>query len=830
MYRTPTMLNFRIIAVLLFLVTQTLFSQNSQYGPAYGVMGKVVDSLEQKPLTLVSVALFNSENKSVDGVITDSTGKFFFALKTAGTYSLGITAVGYTTRQNIVFTVKDSARFVNLMNLWLVSAVKQMDGAVIKTDRPLIENKVDRLVFNASQDISSKGGSATDLLRKVPMVEVDLDGNVSIRGSQNIRVLINGKPSGIVNSSIRDALRTIPSDQIDRVEVITNPSAKYDAEGTAGIINIVLKENKLKGTSGNIHTGGGNRSGHLGLGITRQQGKSGFNFRMGGYYWRNVGEGLTTRSNNIDSHTYFLLQKSNNRTFGGGPSASIGFDHQFSKYNSLSITGTLRGNWNSTKSDWGTQTAVDQFPYTYLYGRNTNNFNLTLGYDITADYRKTYPKEGREFGISAQYNGNSQNTDYRAEQTNVYAIANYREKSQNLGLNNEITVQSDFTEPLSKSWILESGVKGIVRHVTSDYSFDSFNFVQKEYASIESRKNDFYYDQNVLGAYSQATWQINSKYSMRFGGRYEYTTYGGGRIDSNVSFTGKPYGNFIPYFNINRVFGYTGFLRFNYTRRLLRPSLFFLNPYTNFSDPRNITTGNPYLRAEIADNFELSAGKYTQKGGGSFNVYHKRTNNAIESLRNVDAAGVYATTYGNVGLNYTTGFDLNMNLKGKEWMVNLNGGVGYVQIKSTSQTGSAAGLSNSGFIYSAGLWGSYKFAKQWSAEAFARINAPSISLQGRTQNWYFHTVGFKRRFKKDNGGIGIGIDNPFTPHVTYTTRQSGPDFSYLDVREINMLGVRVNFDYRFGKVEMEQPKKPKKGIKNDDLKQGNSDGSGQGTN
>lgn len=792
------------------------------------IQGLVVDSGTSRPLGMAVVTLTDlAINKPIDGKITDSTGLFAFLIYRPGQYLISITAVGYGDYKSHIILLTDSANKVDIGLARLAAQFKQMAGAVVVADKPMIENKVDKLVYNAGQDISSKGGSATDLLRKVPMVEVDLDGNVGIRGSQNIKVLINGKPSGIVSASVKDALRTIPSDQIERVEVITNPSAKYDAEGTAGILNIVLKDAKISGNSGNIHAGAGNRSGHLGAGFSMQKGKTGYSLRFGGYYWRNVGSGLTDRHNTLDSQEYRLLQTSNNRVFGGGPQASLGIDHTFSKWSSLTVAATIRGNWNSTKSDWTTETGLAAKPLDLLYSRNTNNFNLTLGYDVTADFRRTFKKVGREWGLSGQYNGNSQNTDYQASQRNALDFETYKEKSKNLGLNNEFTIQTDFTEPLSKSLNLESGLKTIIRKVTSNYGFDSFNFSQKEYAPIEARKNDFYYNQNVLGGYSQLTWMINSKYSARFGGRYEYTTYGGGRNDSQVAFTGKPYGNFIPFINLNRSFGYTGFLRFNYTQRLLRPSLFFLNPYTNYSDPRNLTTGNPYLRAEVAHNFEISAGKYTQKGGLSLNVYHRRTLNSIESIRNVDSMGIYRTTYGNVGKNFTTGADLNVNLKGKNWMMNFNGGLGYVQITSTQVSGAVAGLSNSGFTYSAGLWGFYKLGKNWSAEAFTRVNAPSYSLQGRTQNWYFHTLGIKRRFKNDVGGIGLGVDNPFTPHVTYTTVQEGKDFSYKDVRQINMLGIRLNFDYRFGKVEVEQPKKSKKGIKNDDLKPGGNDAGGQ---
>lgn len=794
----------------------------------YGLVVIVKDSLSQKPIQLAAIEIRDISNgKLTEGGLTDTTGKVFLRFSNPGTYIAMITAVGYNTKNSMPFSLSDSMPFFRLPAVNL--SLHTLETINIRAEGPIIENKVDRLVYNAAQDVSSKGGTATDLFRKVPMVEVDPDGNISIRGNQNIRVLVNGKPSAMMSGSIRDALRSIPADQIERVEVITNPSAKYDAEGTAGIINIVLKESKMKGVTGGMHSGFGNRSGNLGFRIAVNRGKTSYNLRLGGHFWRNVGAGLMNRYNDIDSLTFHLKQSSHNNTIGGGPFAGFGIDHEFNKKNSISLTGTLRGSFNVTKSDWDTESGIEGTALNYLYSRSTDNLNFNLGYDFGLDYRKLFKKAQRELSFSALWSGTTQRTDYTASEKDAYDRETYLEKSLNNGFNRELTLQADFTEPINKKQILEAGIKGILRHVTSDYHFDSFSFSSKEYRNIQSRNNNFYYDQNVAGAYLQNTWQINQNYGLRLGLRYEYTTYGGGRLDSVLDFKGRPYGSLIPFLNLNRKFGYAGFLRFSYSRRIQRPGMFYLNPYTNFSDPRNITTGNPYLRAELGDNFEISAGKYGKKGGGSVSGYLRKVNNAIETIRLVDSSGVYRTTYGNVGENLVTGADVNLNLKGTNYMINFNGGLGYVNISSNQKVGTTAGLITRGITYSAGLWGNYKFLKNWTVEAFARFNAPVFSLQGRATSWYFHTVGVKRRFKNDKGGIGLGIDNPFTPHVYYTTSQSGNDFRFNDRKEINMLGVRINFDYRFGKVEFEQAPKKQGKIKNDDIKQGDGGSQNGGT-
>jgi outer membrane receptor protein involved in Fe transport len=822
------MLKKAFIAFCFFSAIFKIYSQ-APAGNFYGIVVPVIDSLSKKPISLAAVEVKNAgTGKLTEGGLTDSTGKTFIRLTAAGFYEVVVTAVGYSTKSAGIFRISDSMPVIKINPVSLT--LHTLDVVRINVDAPIIENKVDRLVYNASQDISSKGGTATDLFRKVPMVEVDPDGNISIRGSQNIRVLINGKPSAMMAGNIRDAIRAIPADQIERIEVITNPSARYDAEGTAGLINIVLKESKIKGVTGGGHSGFGNRSGNLGFRVAVNQGKTSYNFRLGGYFWRNVGAGMMNRYNDVDSLTYHLRQSSDNNTIGGGPFAGFGIDHEINKKNSLSFSGTLRGNFNLNKSSWKAESGINELPLNYLYSRSTDNVNFNLGYDFGLDYRRLYNKKQRELSVSALWSGTSQRTDYTSSEKNNTETETYREKSLNDGFNREMTIQLDFIEPIGKKNIFETGIKAINRHVTSDYHFDSLDISKNEFQSIQSRNNNFYYDQNVAGGYVQNTFQVNKDYSVRTGLRYEYTTYGGGRLDSNSTFTGQPYGSLIPFVNINRRIGFAGFARFSYTRRIQRPGMFYLNPYTNFSDPRNISTGNPYLRAELGNNFELSAGKYGKKGGGSVSAYARSVNNAIETVRFVDSNGVYNTTYGNVGENLTTGADINVNFKGKQYMINFNGGLGYVQIGSNQSSGTTAGLKTTGLTYSAGLWGNYKFLKNWTVEAFARFNAPAFSLQGRATSWYFHTVGVKRRFKNDKGGIGIGVDNPFTPRVYYTTSQKGTDFTFTDRKEINMLGVRVNLDYRFGKIETEMPqKKATKGVKNDDVKQGEGGGQNGGT-
>lgn len=793
------------------------------------VIGKVVDSASAKAINMVVVDLVKLGDKPMaEGGVSDTTGNFKLVLKSGyGKYLIRLTAVGYPVLEisDTLTLSAENPRF-NCGLIYMSRTeefAEKMEGAEIRVSGPVIENKIDRLVYNAGQDITSKGGSASDLLAKVPMVEVDMDGNVSIRGSRNLRVLINGRPSGMMAGSVADALRSLPADGIDKIEVITNPSAKYDAEGTAGIINIILKQVKLKGKTGNISSGLGTRSANLSGDVSIQNGTTNFTIRLGGHFWRSWGGGWTNRNNTINGVGYALRQENDIRNWGGGPRLTLSSDFQIDKTSALSVSTTFSTRMRNSDNDVNTSTGFANQPLDFLWRQATDNFTYTLGLDANIDYRKTFKKPGRELGVSAQFSGSQDNTDYSFLRYNQAGSETRKEVSLNIGKNNELTAQIDFTEPLHQKLIWELGLKTTLRSVNSDYHFDSFNYVSDRYSPITDRNNQFDYYQNVYGGYAQFTYNASAVYSLKLGGRYEATEFGGVLyLPVKESYQGLSYQNFIPYVNVNRKLGKGGYLRGTYTQRIQRPSLFYLNPYTNFSDPLNITTGNPRLSAEVSNNFEVSTGSYGATGGWGVNVFHRRIGNAIETIRSVGQDRVYRTTYGNIGLNYTTGFDVNSNLKGKwkgkDWSVNFNGGLGWVDIRSGQDTGLLKGARNQGITYSAGIRSSLKLNKYWQMELWGRFNAPTFTLQGTATNWFFHMIGVKRRFHSDKGGFGFGLDNPFIPRTDFITKASGQDFDFYSLQRINMWGVRVNFDYKFGAMTIEKPKPVLRKLQNDDLK------------
>ena len=332
--------------------------------------------------------------------------------------------------------------------------------------------------------------------------------------------------------------------------------------------------------------------------------------------------------------------------------------------------------------------------------------------------------------------------------------------------------------------------------------------------------NIFNYDQNIYAGYLQGSITVD-RWGFKAGLRYEATDING---DFNNATDNPPivssYQNYIPSATVSYTKSGKFSTKISYTQRIQRPSITYLNPYINQSDPTNISYGNPDLDPEKSQSIELGYSLFRKFGSINTSVYHRFTNNAIQSIRFVDANQVYNTTYQNLGNNTTTGASISANIIAKQKLIiggNFN--IYYYTINSE-----VADLENSGINYNVSIFGSYKFNKKWAVQGFGNFNGPKYSLQGKVTSFFFYNASAKREFNNEKGSVGFGLDNFFSPYLNFKSEYSGPGFNFQSTNKFFFMGVRVSFEYRFGKVEFSGGKKKK--IKNDDLKPGEEGGMG----
>jgi ferric enterobactin receptor len=775
------------------------------------ISGIVSEKTSGKPIEFANIALYEIGNeKPADGTVTDDKGTFKLKNIKNGKYKLTVTFIGFETITFDSLEITDKKSSIDLGKIGLEPG-KNLKEVEVVDDKPLIETKIDKLIYNNDKDITSKGGNATDVLRKVPMVTVDLEGNVMLQGTNNVKILINDKPSSIMAGSVADAMKMIPADEIEKVEVITSPSAKYDAEGTGGIINIITKKKNIEGLSGMINLGVGTRSSNLFSNLNYRKGRFGTGVSLGGFGYFGKGDLETTR---ITDDTLAFSQKGTNKNLGIGPYVQWTTDLDLNSRNSLSTSIKFFGFFNTIDGD--NDTKSEQGVYNAINHTQVNGIN----YDAFVDYKKKFKKPDQELSFSVQHTNNRRSLDYDIERTFESSIINTEnESSKNDNVNGESTFQTDYTHPFSKKFTLETGAKAILRNVTSEATTnlvinDSVIHITTPDVSLS---NDFDYNQNVYAGYVVGSLSLK-KFGVKVGTRFEQTDVEGG-LENDVTHFTSNYNNWIPSITLSYRKAGKYQWKVSYTQRLQRPGMTYLNPYRNRSDASNITYGNPRLDAETSHNFEIGYSLFRKFGSINTSIFHRFTNNAIEKFSFVnDLTNQFETTYGNIGSNYSTGGSVGMNVLYKKVILSLNSSVYYYEVKTDQEDIS---LTNTGVNYTISLFGSYKFSDRWGVQAFGTFNGPKYTVQGYSTSFFYYNLSARREFKNGKGGVGIGLDNFATPYLHFKTVSEGQNYSYQTDNKIFFMGVRLSFDYRFGKMEFNNSKRKNR---NDDLKPGDEGG------
>ncbi|RYC67892.1 TonB-dependent receptor domain-containing protein [Spirosoma sordidisoli] len=805
------------------------------------IAGLLMDSTTSKPVEFATIAVLSAQtNKPVDGTTTDEKGRFTLTKLAPGQYRLQYSFIGYRDKRSALITVERGTD-LNLGIINLAPDIRTLSEVNVVGQAAMIEEKVDRLVYNADKDITAKGGDASDVMRKVPMLSVDLDGNVSLRGSSNVTVLINNKPSTIVASSVADALKQIPADMIKTVEVITSPSAKYDAEGSAGIINIVTKKTTLQGATLNVDGGVGNRGALLGLNGNYRTGKMGFSLSGFGRAEYNVrgafSNDQTTASPNGTIRTLQSASTQNQRIFGN---YQLGWDYDINK--NTSLTASVRygaRNGLTSQNNLLTQTFLPNgfFPINNL--RNVDTKDLSGTVDANVTYTRTY-KPQQELSILALYSRNNRTNNFVADilSGTDFQTITARQRNDNQSYNQESTLQLDYQVPVGKNQLFELGGKGIFRQVNSDFQYLIADGPDAPYETDNSRRaNTLFYDQQIAASYLSYTLTTKSKFTIKAGARYEYT-FIGARFSNEQ---GAPaasipdYGNLVPSINISKNLGGGKIIKLAYNRRIQRPGIQFLNPNVNTANPTNITTGNPYLSPELTDNIELGTSANIKGIYLNATVFARRTNNEITAVRDTSTQNfgdptnpvfqqVIRTGYQNVGRQDAFGLNLfgNATLFSK-WQ--LGGGVDVFHVSLTNNNSNPIyAASNSGWIVSGRLMTSLTLKGGWGLQAFGGMRGRQVQLQGYQSTMYFYSMGVRKDFNQKKASLGLAAENFLNHPFVQTSELRSPILTQNSTNSFYNAGVRLTFSYKIGKMSFDAPQKRRRSIDNDDIKSGEGGG------
>jgi ferric enterobactin receptor len=808
------------LSLSVFLFVSCLKAQQGGNDQSGKLSGRIIDSLTSQAVEYSSIGLLLQEtSKVVNGTTSDDKGVFMIANIPYGTYKINIDFIGYQPYSKGNITISAANPNVVLGDVRL-KAKATLKTVTITTEGNLIENKIDKMVYNADKDLTSQGGVASDLLKKIPQVDVDVNGNVELQGNSNIRFLINGKPSTMFGNNIADVLQSIPSSQIQTIEVITSPGAKYDAEGTGGIINIILKKSDAQGINGNLSLSGGTRLENGSFNLNIRKGKFGAHaFASGNAQLLSATPNTMNRlsQDSIPGQSSRLIQNGNSNFMRNGFQSGFSFDWEITPKSDL--TGSVNYNF-ANNSNVGTSNrqslVMDGSGNTLsnvddLIGTSSTFHQQSLDYSL--NYVKKFSKEDQEFEVA--YNsslGNNYNY-YQQQQTHMSNDELFSGSyGNNPGVQNETEIAANYVQPISKDFTLETGVKTVLDQISGNSDVYLLNSGTAIYNYNASQSSAFDYNRNIYAGYLSSTFKLFKYLDVKAGCRYEYT-------DTKATFSNvgnvnlNPYGTFVPSAIIAHTFGGNQTLKLGYVHRIERPDYRDLNPFLNASDPKNITTGNPTLRPEIADKIELTYSKAFEKGA-NFNVvlFARLNSDDIQPYTQYYSTfKVGDSIYSNVAVserenighenNYGVNVFLSVPINSKiSLRTNISGFQRYIY------TGLPSGGDIQGFNYRINLNASWQVNKGLAVETFGNFNSPRINAQGTMPSFMTYNFALRQQLFNKKGSIALTATNPFNEYVNQTTTLNGSNFSLVSTKQMPYRSFGFNFTYKFGKLEFKKTK------------------------
>ncbi len=781
--------------------------------PDFKVKGMVVDSLSGKSVPFVTIQIQNGA-EIIKRLSSDDSGNFSFVLNSSGKYDLLFHSIGYHQKKTEI-TSGESSSMIDFGKVALSPKSEQVDEVTVSAIKPLVRNESEKLVYSVETDPESKTGNVLDMLRKVPLVSVDGEDKVKLRGTSGVKFLVNGKSSAALDRNTMEVLRSMPSNTIKDIEIMTNPSSKYEAEGSAGIINIITTRRVSDGYNGSVSAGintFGQYNGNVNFASKFNKFIYSLNAIMN-HFEGPISFSESTRENFFSTTNKYTESKGSTKGFGNWNSFNSEASYEVDTLNlvSVSFNGSLTDNeslWLSTTEDFdGTRVATRRNEKTGKFIGDWKNFTGTF------DYQKLFKRKDRIFTFSYRYDQSKNGENHNDKFVGLLNFPDYWQLINIDGNNIEQTLQMDYVDPFSKKSQLETGFKQIWRKnntLTDRNMFDDNldNWVHSDYGS-----NNLDYKQRVLGIY--LTYQLKLKKGIFKAGLRAENTVNRGFFKStdDTTFTNRMF-NLVPFLLVTRDFENGKSLKLSYTKRLARPGIWYLNPYYDDTDPRNISMGNPQLETEVSNNFEFSFSKFSEKFNFSLNTNAAFSDNLISDVSFVQPNGVKVTTYKNIGNDHMVGGTVYGSVQvTKKLNFNATVGLNYRDIESNNNSGlKNSGWSNSGnFNLKLNPW------KNATLLAGAGINSRSIYLQGTWPRWLWSYVTYQHDFWNKKLKLETRLDGPFNKYINYSYKKYNQYFYETLTNRFSAQVLSFKLSYSFGQMK-DQVKKSKKSIKNDDLK------------
>ncbi|MEM9078644.1 MAG: outer membrane beta-barrel family protein [Bacteroidota bacterium] len=776
---------------LVLLMCFSFVFGNAQQEPV-SYSGRVVEKKSGLPVAYATVMVMNKVTQGViSGVTTLEDGTFLLET-TSGEHFIEISFIGF---EKLLLEPQVSQGAVELGTLEMMEDAQQLEEVVVEGEVSQTVFKLDKRVFNVGRDLTTAGASALEVLNNVPSVNVNIEGQISLRGSTGVQVLINGKPS-ILTSDENNALGTITADMIDRVEVITNPSAKYDAEGTSGIINIVIKKEEKRGLNGSVSVNTGAPNNHsVGVSLNRRTEKFNLFSQLGAGY-RELPNEITNRNTDLITGNTILSngEEFRNETFYN---FILGTDYYFNPTSVITLSGNfaLEIEDQPSTTSFGALNSLGELTSEWERSEETEARNPKFQYEL--QYKKDFEDdEDHDLILSAL--GNFFGKDQSSVFVDNTLSGENRDAEQNTRTNfkeSVFTFKLDYSKPISNIISIETGAQYILNDVSND--FEVQDLVNGVFVSDPGLTNVFEFQQNVLGAYGTVGYE-GKKWGMKTGLRLENTDLATLLVNTNEA-NNQNYTNLFPSVHTSYKFSEKVSLQAGYSKRIYRPRLWDLNPFFNIRNNFDIRQGNPNLLPEFTDSYEVTAIFFLGNTPLNLGVYHRYTTDIIERISFFED-NVNVTRPENIGTNNAWGLEFNTKYSPVNWLT-FNVDFNY---NTFAREGS---LEDEVFDFSADQWSSKLLTKvklPWDInfEATGNYRSAFQTVQGEINDIAFLDFGVRKKIMKGRGVLNLSVRDAFASRIR--ENQIVQDSFNVFNRSFRARFVAFGFSYGFGKGEAMQ--------------------------
>lgn len=786
--------------------------QGSGEAQAAGIVsGKLLDEHENEPLMFASVVLYSvADSSMVSGSISDENGFFEIREVPFGTYYIVINYVGYPRQTFNDIRITPRETHYHMGEIRIAPDATVLSEVTVEAARQLMEVGLDRRVFNVAQELTSVGGSALELMENIPSIAVDFDGNVSLRGSTNVTVLIDGRPSTLTGLTVSEALEQIPAESIERVEVVTNPSARFDPSGTSGIINVVLKQERRPGYNGMVSLNAGSAG--------RFSGSVNLNYQFGNWnFFTNYSARLTDmesfgnsqRETFVGDFSNFMDQDITGNNGMTSHNIQAGFDYQFNPRNTLTFSSRY-SNWNRT---------MDNLTQYMLYQDLTDPSSLFLmdndtdmlhnSFNHRLNFRRTFAQEHRE--LTADMSFSTRNMDRNQHFAQQFYENDWSspldqqvlERSHMDGQNWSFSTQLDYVHPLNDQSKFEAGYRIQVREMDSDFLFENFISETDAWENNVNRSNHFIYNEQIFAAYGMYATMLG-RYSVQAGLRAEQTFVDGDQRTTGVTFDNN-YFSLFPTAHIRRSFENNQSAQISYSRRINRPRNRNINPFMRYSSEYEVSMGNPQLEAEFINSLELSYTRFWPTTTINPSIFYRHTDGMITRYRSVrddlpgmEGRDVTVTNFENLnrGVSYGTEFVLSQRFSNR-W--NVNATLSYFR-SIIEGRGAQMDAENDSYSWSGRLMSNTNLGNGWSFQVNGFYRSPIIMLQGEMDAMYAVNAAVRKNVLGNTGTITLNFSDIFNT-MRFSMHNYGDNFTMDMERWRTSRQITIGFSLRINEYD-----------------------------